>query len=269
MTRRTVPVWTIFSIFAVLGCPAIGAADPVRVTGGELVMTGAVGSMDLTGERGFSLSARVSAFSGVFSPLSDCVMTPECTPGTVVSLHAYWSGFDIRSGLLTFEGESYQVTENDEGASVAVDLSGSFVAPPFGSSAVITAPFRLELPSRSNSGSLFFLPHPKNPSPTFLTGAGTATVTLSPWGAEFPGSWTVDAVRYEFAPVPEPGTILTVGVGIAGIARRMRRRSTYRRLSITSSSACRPGLTRSRGRVASGSSTRLSNVRKSSLSGST
>jgi hypothetical protein len=223
MTRRAGLTWAIFSLFTIFGWPAIAAADAVRVTGGELVMTGTVGSMDLTGERGFSLSARVSALSGVFDPWSDCVMTPECTPGTVVSLHAFWSGFDIRSGLLTFEGESYQVTQ-DGGASVALDFDGSFMAPPFGSAATVTAPFRLELPSRFNSGSLFFLPYPNNPSRTFLTGVGTATVALSPWGADFPGAWTVDSVRYEFSPVAEPGTILMAGLGIAGIARRIRRR---------------------------------------------
>jgi hypothetical protein len=39
--------------------------------------------------------------------------------------------------------------------------------------------------------------------------------------------WTVDSVRYDFSaakPVPEPGTMLLVGLGIAAAARRLRRR---------------------------------------------
>jgi hypothetical protein len=107
MTRRTVLVSAIFSLFGILLVPRAALADPVTVTGGYLLVTGASGTLELTGERGFSLSARVSTLSGSFAP-RNCIF-PECTPGTTVSLHGVWTGGDVRSGVLTFEGETYVV----------------------------------------------------------------------------------------------------------------------------------------------------------------
>ena len=225
MTRRTVLVSVIFSLFAILLVTAAATAEPIRVNAGELLVVERSGTLQISGEQGFSLSARVDAAFGVFSPWSQCSSTPECSPGDSVSLRAFWSGFDVRNGVLTFEGETYQVREFGSGASVAVQFAGSFIAPPLAESAVVTAPFTLVPFTPTFGGSGFILPYPSLGIQPFF-GFGTATINLSPWGSAFPGVWTVDSVRYEFSatePVPEPGTMLLVGLGIAGAARRLRR----------------------------------------------
>lgn len=222
MGARKVLQWAAFSLFAAHAAPASG--DPISVTSGHLTVTGTSGVFELFGERGLTISGRTSALSGVFTPRDQCSF-PECPPGTAVSLRAHWSGFDIRSGVLSFEGRTYPVT--DSGAFVALEFGGSFLTPPFAMSAVVTAPFQLIPATPSSGGSGFSLPFPDHLLRS-LAGSGTATITLSPYPvAEFPNRWSVDSVRYEFAaaePVPEPASLLLVGVGIAGVARRVRRR---------------------------------------------
>ncbi len=208
--------------------PISAAADPinVRVTDGELVVPGSgLGDLNLIGEGGFSLTGRVDPRFGVFMPYAQCVSIPECPAGTNLSLRAFWSGFDIRSGVVTYDGRTYPLREFD-GASAAVSFIGSVVLPPLAPSAVLTAPFELVPFDSSRGGSLFAFPYPDSLL-GFLYGSGTATITLSPYGPFFPDSWTVDSVRYEFSaadPVPEPATMVMVGLGIAGIARRVSRK---------------------------------------------
>lgn len=228
MSIRKATLWGTTCLITALAFPAKLTADPVTVTGGYLLVTGSSGSLELTGERGFSLSAEVSTFSGVFAPnLCD---TPDCAPGTTLGLHATWVGLDVRRGVLTFEGETYPL--RDDAAAVGLDFRGSFIAPPIARSAVVRAPFILPPRTAGTSGgSGFSLPFP---GPSFaLQGGGTATISLSqyfensPEGSRFLNAWTVESVRYDFSaaePVPEPGTLLLAAVGIAGIARRATRR---------------------------------------------
>jgi hypothetical protein len=148
---------------------------------------------------------------------------PECRPGTEVSLRALWTGNDL-TGRLTFDGRTY----NDLGglnsfAQASIELLGFFTAPPMADAAEVMAPFRLvgmfDVPNDAGTASVRHT----------LSGAGTAIIDLSRAGnapADDP-AWAVDSVRYQFAaaePVPEPGTMLLVGLGIAGLARRAQQR---------------------------------------------
>lgn len=227
MTRRKIRGAVACLLFALLLVPAAVSADPITVTGGSLFIDH-LGSLELTGERGFSLTASVSTTSGSVA-FDDCIRT-SCAPGNTVSVDAVWLGLDIRSGVLTFEGETYRVREGEAGAGVQFD--GSFTAPSIASSAVISTPFTL-VPLISGTGGSSFFSLPPPGGSFALQGSGIATINLSqyfessPEGTTFFDGWKVDSVRYDFSaaePVPEPGTMLLAGLGIAGIARRVARR---------------------------------------------
>jgi hypothetical protein len=211
MKRNSVSLALACTLVLLLGSASLSQADQIVITAGLLQMDGGsgFGSVELAGNRGFTLSSIVNIFGGSFSPLEQC----PCAPGSTVSLNATWSGSDLL-GAATLDGQSYILGIGDTDASAFVEFTGSVVLPALlGDSASVSAPFLF--------GGFFDLPEFQQQEA--LRGRGTATPNLR----RSESDWTYSSARYEFEPIPEPGTMFLLGGGLAGlVARRLKRRRT-------------------------------------------
>lgn len=203
-----------------LGTANIAAADPIRITGGQVELHGFGGTVLLAGERRFTLSARVSVTDGVFSPHLQCLL-PECRPGVPIALEAVWIGLSLRDGIATLDGEAFPgVGGLTSPNSAALRFGGSVIAPPFaGDTAQVSSPFTFQGQFTHRGPSGFTIVEP-------LFGQGMATLHLRRSGDGL--AWQYTDAFYVFDPVPEPATMLLAGAGLAVIARRGRRASRRR-----------------------------------------
>jgi hypothetical protein len=207
-------------LFVDLLAARAAAADPIRITGGSLVMNPTSGPIVLAGDREFTFDSRVDVAGGLFMPWDACSLS-VCEPGDTLGLNAGWSGNDL-TGPATLDGISYaDVGALASSSSLIVRFVGTAVLPPLSSSATMTAPF-------SFTGT-FFHSVDGNSIDDSLVGDGTATLTLSP-SAGFPGAWHVDGAHYDFgeaapSPTPEPGSLLLMGGGMLLLAAFVRTRA--------------------------------------------
>lgn len=218
MRRHLVPV--LLLTVALSGGTA--SADPIRITGGSLEMTGPTGVVALTGTRGFTLSARVSVFDGTFAPWESCRFVPTCVPGASIGLTGQFAGLGV-PGTATLDGQAFShlgSLESDDHA--VLRLAGSAIAPLFtGDTAILLAPFTFD--------GTFLTRDELNR----LTGHGTAALLLRKAFGPSEGlvpAWEFVSARYQFDPAPEPATLVTIGTGLAwlGIRRRRTRQSLSR-----------------------------------------
>ena len=173
------------------GAPLAKPAEegPVEIRRGEMDFRGARGAIAISGTRGFSLKAIVSALGGVIAPIQDC-QGPLCEPGLPISLRAVFSGIDLNADI-TLDGVSYNTGSALDEASAFIEFGGSVIAPPFTKrgSEQITAPFTF-------TGQFFTGGEPPAAEVVPLSGGGVARLWLSqPAGFT---RWQVDRVLYKF-----------------------------------------------------------------------
>jgi hypothetical protein len=202
-----------------LAAPQPAGADPVLITGGYLAMGSWRGDIDLVGQQGFRFAKPMSSIGGLYGP-GQCM---GCRPGDILSLSSHWSGKDL-GGVVSFRGDAYPIGGFQWRNSLLIEFSGSVPVPAVaGDFVTLVAPFTF-------SGAFSFSPDlsQERQARVTLLGLGTATVRLRAMAGDGLSApyWEIHSTRYEFAPIPEPATLLLVGGGAvaAALARRRVRR---------------------------------------------
>lgn len=220
MKRHFVPGLLVTLAFAF--CRS-ASADPI--TTGSMVYTALPESLSISvgGER-FAFDGAFHLGEHLFGPNETCRLG-FCNPGQSLNFGGvnFHGPFDV-SGTFRLGDRTFAVNTNTERADLRFDWNATLVAPsdlPLGL-VTLTAPFSL-------TGSFIwfdvFAHTPANPHLDFF-GNGTLTAIFDHRNFEFPGQnqLFLQSARYDFAPTPEPGTLLLLATGLAGVvsARRTR-----------------------------------------------
>ena len=197
------------------------SADPIRITGGSVTLVGQFTTENVVaihGTQGFRAEFIPGQVGGQW------VCKPCGAPGDAISLDAFVSTVD-GVGTVEFAGMKYTVgAMNPSPGDAVVSLQprgGPVILPSLNPRASLSVPFEL-----GASSSLLL----DNGGPGLvevqLIGSGTATldVIANQFGEPL---WELSSLRYDFAPIPEPATVLLLGTGMFALAARRygRRRS--------------------------------------------
>jgi PEP-CTERM motif len=218
--RSRCNLWLLIALSSAVFFPSAVCADTIRISSGFLN----VGGEDVVG-RGLLVGDRRGFSVEIFAPAAPWhfVFCSErgCAPGTRATITHAWGGLDFYAQNATLDGIRYEEVNSLTGdAWVGTAFNSSVTLPPLSSSAVLRTRFTM-------TGLFSLVPDEGEWRDFPLAGSGTLTST---WRGDFPGeegAWHPVLLRYDFnpTPIPEPATIVLVGMAgaAAAFSRRKRR----------------------------------------------